>query len=58
MRIGEQKTGLGFLAFSLLFLGGCSSWFTPYGQITHPALRHLKLTYFNADELIEGTGTG
>ena len=25
----EQKARLGFLAFSLLFLGGCNSWFTP-----------------------------
>ncbi len=39
MRIGEQKTGLGFLAFSLLFLGGCSSWFTP--QPVSPVLQPL-----------------
>jgi len=29
----------------------------PYGQYTHPALRHLKkFKYFNADELMDGTG--
>ncbi len=39
MRMGERKTGLGFLAFFLLFLGGCSSWFTP--QPVSPVLQPL-----------------
>ncbi len=32
-----QKIGLGFIAFSLLFLGGCSSWLTP--QPVSPVLQ-------------------
>lgn len=39
MRMGERKTGLGFLAFFLLFLGGCSSWFMP--QPVSPVLQPL-----------------
>jgi hypothetical protein len=41
----------------VLFKGKNPDYFeAPYNQTTHPALQHLKLTFFDADELIEGRG--
>jgi hypothetical protein len=41
MRMGRRKTALGFFAFSLLFLGGCSSW--PTAQPVSPVLQPLMV---------------